>query len=78
MVELVKFMIDDLVEDKNAVEVKLAEDGETITVKVAKGDIGKVIGKEGRIIKAVRTIVKAASARGEIKYQVSVLESDEE
>ena len=77
MVELVKYMVSELVEDKEAVEVTLAEDGETVNVKVAKGDMGRIIGKEGRIVKAIRTIVKAVSAKGEIKYSVSVLESEE-
>ena len=77
MVELVKYMICELVSDKDAVEVFLDEDGSTVKVKVAKGDMGKIIGKEGRIVKAIRTIVKAVSAKGEIKYSVSVLESEE-
>ncbi len=78
MVELVKFMITELVDDKSAVEVELADDGSTITVKVAKNDMGKIIGKEGRIAKAIRTVVKAACARLDTKYSVDILEADEE
>ena len=77
MVELVKYMVSELVEDKEAVEVTLAEDGETVNVKVAKGDMGRIIGKEGRIVKAIRTIVKAVSVRGDIKYSVAILETEE-
>ncbi len=76
MVELVKYMITELVDDKEAVVVTLAEDGETINVQVAQSDMGKIIGKEGRIAKAIRTIVKAASARSDIKYSVVILENE--
>lgn len=77
MVELVKYMITELVDDKDAVVVTLAEDEEgTINVKVAQNDMGKIIGKEGRIAKAIRTIVKAASARSDIKYSVVILENE--
>ena len=76
MVELVKYMITELVENKDAVEVFLAEDNETINVRVAQSDMGKIIGKEGRIAKAIRTVVKAASARGEVKYSVVILENE--
>lgn len=77
MVELVKYMVSELVEDKDAVEVVLAEDGATVNVNVAKSDMGKIIGKEGRIVRAIRTIVKAVSARGEIKYSVVINETEE-
>ena len=76
MVELVKYMITELVDDKDAVVVALAEDGETINVQVTQSDMGKIIGKEGRIAKAIRTIVKAASARSEVKYSVVILENE--
>ena len=39
--------------------------------------MGKIIGKEGRIVRAIRTIVKAVSARGEIKYSVVINETEE-
>lgn len=77
MVELVKYMVSELVDDKDAVEVTLAEDGATVNVKVAKSDMGKIIGKEGRIVRAIRTIVKAVSARSEIKYSVVIMETEE-
>ncbi len=76
MLELVKYMITELVDDKDAVVINLAEDGETINVQVAQSDMGKIIGKEGRIAKAIRTIVKAASARSEVKYSVVILENE--
>lgn len=61
MTELVKYIVTALVDDKDSVSV--TEQGDVITVKVAKDDIGKIIGKQGRIIKSVRSVVKAASAK---------------
>ena len=73
MTELVTFMVKSLVDKKDAVEVTLAEDG-VINIKVDKDDIGKVIGKDGRIAKAIRTIVKAAANKQQAKYTVVILE----
>ena len=73
MTELVTFMVKSLVDKKDAVEVTLADDG-VINVKVDKDDIGKVIGKDGRIAKAIRTIVKAAANKQQAKYTVVTLE----
>ncbi|MDE7464432.1 MAG: KH domain-containing protein [Clostridiales bacterium] len=70
MVELVKYMVTALVDNKD--EVSVTEDGETVRVKVAKDDIGKVIGKQGRIIKAIRSVVKAASVKSGKNYSVEV------
>lgn len=61
MTELVKYIVTALVDNKD--EVAVTEDGDVITVKVAKDDMGKIIGKQGRIIKSVRSLVKAASAK---------------
>ncbi|MDD7158082.1 MAG: KH domain-containing protein [Firmicutes bacterium] len=73
MTELVTFMVKSLVDKKDAVEVTLADDG-VINVKVDKDDIGKVIGKDGRIAKAIRTIVKAVANKQQAKYSVVILE----
>ena len=73
MTELVTFMVKSLVDKKDAVEVTLADD-RVINVKVDKDDIGKVIGKDGRIAKAIRTIVKAAANKQQAKYTVVILE----
>ncbi len=70
MTELVKYMVTALVDNKD--EVTVTEDGDVITVKVAKDDIGKVIGKQGRIIKSIRSVVKAASAKQDKNYSVEI------
>jgi nucleic acid binding protein, containing KH domain len=73
MTELVSFMVKSLVDNKEAVEVTLADD-ETINVRVAKEDLGKVIGKDGRIAKAIRTIVRAVANKQQSRCSVVILE----
>ena len=72
MTELVKFMIQQLVDNKDEVAVTQGEDN-TITVKVSKDDMGKVIGKDGRIAKAIRTIVKAVAAKEEKRVTIEFI-----
>lgn len=76
MVELVKFIVTGLVDKKDEVVVTMGEDN-TVNIRVDKSDMGKVIGKDGRIAKAIRTIVKAAGSREGVKYTVTILEADE-
>ena len=65
MKELVLFVAQSLVDHPDQVAVKETEGAEAVILEltVAPDDMGKVIGKQGRIAKAVRTIVKAASAK---------------
>ena len=77
MTELVKFMIQQLVDNKDEVVVTLGEDN-VVTVKVNNADMGKVIGKDGRIAMAIRTIVKAVGNKSGVKYSVSIIEADEQ
>ena len=72
MDELVRFIARSLVDDPDAVQVETKQDGEytVIELHVAPGDMGKVIGKKGRIAKAIRTVVKAASVKDNGKYSV--------
>ena len=75
MEELVKYVISNLVDDKDSFEVKTVTEGENtvINIVVDKKEIGKVIGKQGRIAKAIRMLVKAASKDGS-KYYVDIIE----
>lgn len=75
MVELVQYLVTQLVTEKEAVEVTEGEDG-VIAVRVAKADMGKVIGRQGKIAKAIRTIVKAACVGGEKQYSVDIVEAE--
>jgi predicted RNA-binding protein YlqC (UPF0109 family) len=76
MEELVRFIAKNLVDDPEAVTVESREEGDTVVISlsVAPADMGKVIGRQGRIAKAIRTVVKAASVRGEKKYLVDIVE----
>ena len=63
MVELVNYIARALVEKPEAVDVREVENEDSIVIelRVDPDDMGKVIGKQGRIAKAIRTVVKAAS-----------------
>jgi len=67
MKELIEFIAKSLVVDKDAVVVTQTEspDAIIINLSVAESDMGKVIGKQGRIAKSIRTLVKAATAKAE-------------
>lgn len=75
MKELVEYLVTELVENKDAVVI--SEDGDTVSVSVDKKDMGKIIGRGGKIAKAIRTIVKAAGAKEGRKYTVDILEADD-
>lgn len=70
MEDLLKFIIKNLTEHPE--NVVITRDGDNITVAVPKVEMGRLIGKQGRIAKAIRTIVKA-SAKGE-KIRVEIVE----
>lgn len=74
MKELVEVMAKALVEHPEEVVVtETTKDGETIVeLKVAPSDMGKVIGKQGRIAKAIRSVVKAAASKEEKKVIVEI------
>ncbi|MBQ3109017.1 MAG: KH domain-containing protein [Clostridia bacterium] len=75
MGELVKYIAQNLVDkpDDVKVEIKEGERATIIELSVAPEDMGKVIGKQGRIAKAIRTVVKAASIRENKKYVVEIV-----
>ena len=72
---LVLYIARNLVDDPDSVKVtsKDSEEGRVIELTVAKDDMGKVIGKQGRIAKAIRTVVRAASVKSETKYLVEIV-----
>jgi len=78
MIELVEYLVSALVPDGDyTVEMRDGDETSDIVVTIAKKDIGKVIGKQGRIAKAIRTLVKSASAKSGVKYNVLIEEKDE-
>ena len=74
MKELVEVIAKALVDNPDGVSVNERQDGRTtvIEVRVADGDMGKVIGKQGRIAKAIRSVVKAASSKEDKKVIVEI------
>ncbi len=76
MTELLEFLLRALVEDPEAVVVtELEEDGDLIyEITVADQDLGRVIGKGGRVANAIRTIAKAAAVRLDRRVVVDILD----
>ena len=75
MLELVKYIAASLVDKPEAIDVREVENEDNITIelRVDPEDMGKVIGKRGRIAKAIRTVVKAASAKSEKPVFVEII-----
>ena len=75
MKDLVEVIAQALVENPNEVVVTQKEEGKNITVElhVAASDMGKVIGKQGRIAKAIRSVVKAASSKDNKRVDVEII-----
>ena len=74
--ELVEYMAKALVEQPDQVHVEAVEDPVTTTLKlrVAPGDIGRVIGKQGRTARAIRSLLHAAAAREKKRVVLEILE----
>jgi uncharacterized protein len=76
MKELVQYLAKSLVNNPDAVDVKETE-GETASVlelRVAKEDLGRIIGKQGRTAKSIRTILNAAASRTNRKVVLEIVE----
>ena len=76
MKELLLYMAKNLVDDPEAVTVTEVEteDGKVLQLHVAPGDMGKVIGRQGRIAKEIRTIVKTVAQRTGEKITVDIVD----
>ena len=76
MKDLILFLAKSLVENPDAVQVTETEGPESIIIElnVAPEDMGKVIGKQGRIAKAIRTVVKAAATKANAKVVVEIVQ----
>ena len=73
--ELVEFVAKSLVDDPSAVSVEVSQDGDTqvIELHVAEDDMGKVIGRNGSVAKALRTLLKVTAARDGEPVQLEIL-----
>lgn len=76
MEELVRFIVEKLVDDINGVTIESEEQDGVLVINVIaeKEQIGKIIGKQGRIAKAIRTIVRAGANREKAKVSVEIIE----
>ena len=76
MTELVEVIAKSLVDYPDEVQVTETENDKAVVLelKVAQSDMGKVIGKQGRIAKAIRTVVKAAASKEDRKVIVEIMQ----
>ena len=77
MKDLLLFIVKALVDEPEAVnitEIDEAEDNVLFEIRVAESDMGKVIGKQGRIAKAIRTVMKSAANKEHKKVTVDIKE----
>lgn len=79
MRDLVEFLVRALVADPDSVRVEAVPEGAgdtVIEVHVADDDLGRVIGRDGRVANAIRTIAKAAATEGDGRVMVEIVEDD--
>ncbi|HEY0006919.1 MAG TPA: KH domain-containing protein [Pyrinomonadaceae bacterium] len=76
MREAVEIIVKALVDEADAVDVREAEQGGTtrIEVRVAPADMGKLIGRQGRTVRAIRSVLHAASAKRNRRYLLDLVE----
>ena len=76
MEDILKVMVENLVENKDAITITKSEENGIVTLKinVDQADMGRVIGKQGRIAKSLRTIMKAVAAKENAKVNVDIAE----
>ena len=75
MEEILKIIISNLVDNKDAVEITKKDDEKitTFEVKVSKEDMGKVIGRQGRLAKSIRTVMKSVASKEHKKVLVEFI-----
>ncbi len=76
MAELLEYLARRLVDDPDAVRVETAveEDAVVLRLHVAPEDVGKVIGRQGRIARALRTVVRASAARDRRRILLEIVD----
>ena len=79
MLDLIKYIGESFAEKKDEIEYIVDETDNAINVTVVldESDMGKVIGRQGKIAKALRTIVKAVSSKQDKKYNIEIKEKGE-
>ena len=76
MKEILELIITNLVDDKSSVSIEEVEEAKSVTykVKVSKEDMGKVIGKQGRVARSIRTVMKSVSAKEGKKVNIEFVD----
>ena len=76
MKEILKTIIESLVENKDAVQINETANEKNVVyeVKVAEGDMGRVIGRQGRLAKSIRTVMKSAGGKEHKKITVEFVD----
>ena len=76
MLDLVKYVVEQFAEHKDEIEYQVNESEKAVEIVVLleESDMGKVIGKQGKITKALRTLVRCASAKEGKKYNIEIKE----
>lgn len=79
MLDLIKFIVGTFAEKPEDVNYIVEENGNLVNVTVVldEEDMGKVIGRQGKIAKAMRTLVKAASSKSGLRYNIEIKEKSE-
>ena len=79
MLELIKYVVNQFAENPNDVDYVVEDKGNVVdvTVVLKESDMGKVIGRQGKIAKALRTIVGAASKKSGKRYNIEIKGKDE-
>lgn len=75
MKELLNVIVQNLVDNKDAIKINERQENDTIILElsVSNDDVGKVIGKQGKIAKAIRTVVKSAASYENKKVVVKIM-----
>ena len=78
MLDLIKYVVNQFAEDKDNVEYEVVEKERVIevTITLSSTDMGKVIGKQGKIAKALRTLVRAVTPAREKRYAIEIRERE--
>lgn len=76
MENILKIIIENLVDNKEAISIEKHEDGNRVTfeVKVGQNEMGKVIGRQGKIAHSIRTLMKSVGAREQKKVDIEFLD----
>ncbi len=78
MIELIKYVVGTFAEKPDEVSYAVEESGKEVSVKItlAPSDMGKVIGRQGKLAKALRTLVRAGGLKENKKYTIEIIEAE--